>query len=221
MSSFDRAIGCGSPPHYDRDGPSAWVLGEHLAPPTRCPRRRGPDHWCARPGLTPSLAGRMATASGEISAGRPHAAVRFGRSAPVARDRGVRATSPASPSSAWSRSPEPPLPATAVGAAQPPPGRSRHHPALAPQSRGQEVELLQPTGRPPINDVVAALVVRMARENRDGDTAGSRANCSNWFFALNLGAGDGARDDTPAEGGWVKGLGPSRSLVLRIEPGSG
>src|SRR6185312_5801429 len=35
------------------------------------------------------------------------------------------------------------------------------------------------TGRPPIEDVLVALVVRMARETRAGDTCGSRASCSN------------------------------------------
>jgi len=35
------------------------------------------------------------------------------------------------------------------------------------------------TGRPPIDDVLVALVVRMARENRAGATPGSRASCSN------------------------------------------
>jgi len=34
-------------------------------------------------------------------------------------------------------------------------------------------------GRPPINDDLAALVERMARENPSWDTRGSRANCSN------------------------------------------
>jgi hypothetical protein len=33
-------------------------------------------------------------------------------------------------------------------------------------------------GRPPINDVITTSVQRMARENRAGDTAGSRASCS-------------------------------------------
>ena len=33
-------------------------------------------------------------------------------------------------------------------------------------------------GRPPISDVLAVLVVRMATHNRTGDTKGSRASCS-------------------------------------------
>jgi hypothetical protein len=34
-------------------------------------------------------------------------------------------------------------------------------------------------GRPPINDIIVALVVRMATENRAGDIAECRASCSN------------------------------------------
>ena len=41
----------------------------------------------------------------------------------------------------------------------------RHDPALASPPRAPEVDLPEPAGRPPINDVLAALVVRMAREN--------------------------------------------------------
>ena len=38
-------------------------------------------------------------------------------------------------------------------------------------------------GRPPMNDVITALVERMARENRAGDTGGSRVSCSNSAIA--------------------------------------
>jgi putative transposase len=47
----------------------------------------------------------------------------------------------------------------------PSPGHPEHDPALAPAPRAQKLDLSEPARTPPINDVLAALVVRMAREN--------------------------------------------------------
>src|SRR5690349_2868482 len=55
--------------------------------------------------------------------------------------------------------------AVAPSTAVPPRGHSGHDPALASPPRAPTMDYPNQTGRPPINDVLAALVARMAREN--------------------------------------------------------
>jgi len=51
-------------------------------------------------------------------------------------------------------------------------------------------------GRPPISDVLAVLVVRMATHNRTGDTKGSRASCSSSATASAPRRSDGSSNVT-------------------------
>src|SRR5262249_2608115 len=54
----------------------------------------------------------------------------------------------------------------ATYAAEASPGHAGHNPALASSSRRQEVDLSHRLGRPPVEDALAVLIERMARENQ-------------------------------------------------------